>query len=130
MKGICTALFVLFGLAQWVFADDVIHYTLVVTQEYISPACSPRLTLVINGTLPGPEIHANGGDHVHIRYVFAKHALREGYGIMLRTRILQCIGMVFVCPRASHSNVSAIWFSVQRRSRCRNSMANSTREIL
>lgn len=58
----------LLGCLRQVFADDVTHYTLVVTQEVISPACSPRLSLVINGTLPGPELHVEGGEHVHIRY--------------------------------------------------------------
>jgi L-ascorbate oxidase len=58
----------IFALARRGFAQDINHYTLVVTDEVISPACSPRLSLVINGTLPGPELHMNGGDHVHIRY--------------------------------------------------------------
>ena len=57
----------LLGCMREAFADNITHYTLVVTQEVISPACSPRLSLVINGTLPGPELHVEGGQHVHIR---------------------------------------------------------------
>jgi hypothetical protein len=60
-------LLLLLGCMREVFADNITHYTLVVTQEVISPACSPRLSLVINGTLPGPELHVQGGQHVHIR---------------------------------------------------------------
>jgi hypothetical protein len=68
MKAVYVAFGIIFGLVKWVIAVDVIHYTLLVTEEIISPACSPRLSLIINGTLPGPEIHASSGDHVHIRY--------------------------------------------------------------
>jgi len=59
-------------MSPQVFADDVTHYTLVVTQEVISPACSPRLSLVINGTIPGPELHVEGGEHVHIRFRYCE----------------------------------------------------------
>jgi hypothetical protein len=60
---------ILGAVLQYVSAQSgVIDYVLVVTEEVISPACSPRLSLVINGTLPGPEIHVNAGQHVHIRY--------------------------------------------------------------
>ena len=31
-----------------------VEYVLDITEEVISPACSPRLSLVVNGTLPGP----------------------------------------------------------------------------
>lgn len=47
--------------------DDVTHVTLVVTKEVISPACNPRTSLVINGTLPGPQLDFHAGQHVHIR---------------------------------------------------------------
>jgi hypothetical protein len=48
--------------------SDVTDVVLVVTEEIISPACSPRSSLVINGTLPGPELHFHAGQHVHIRF--------------------------------------------------------------
>jgi len=44
-----------------------VEYVLDITEEVISPACSPRLSLVVNGTLPGPLLSVNAGQHVHIR---------------------------------------------------------------
>jgi hypothetical protein len=43
------------------------HYSLVVTEEVIYPACTPRTSLVVNGTFPGPAIYAYAGDHIFIR---------------------------------------------------------------
>jgi hypothetical protein len=84
MKGIVVAsLSILLVLINHVTADNVEHITLIVQDQVISPACSPRLSLVINGTLPGPEIHINGGDHVHIRFnAFAVELLTEESGTM------------------------------------------------
>ena len=59
--------------AQVIAATDVIDYVLVVSEQVISPACSPRLSLVINGTLPGPELHVNAGEHLHVRYFLLPH---------------------------------------------------------
>jgi hypothetical protein len=47
--------------------SDVKEFVLIVSLEVLSPACSPRLSLLVNGTLPGPELHVNAGDHVHVR---------------------------------------------------------------
>jgi hypothetical protein len=46
---------------------EITHITLVISEEVISPACSPRKSLVVNGTLPGPAIHINAGEHIHVR---------------------------------------------------------------
>lgn len=54
--------------AQVIAATDVIDHVLVISEQVISPACSPRLSLVINGTLPGPELHVNAGEHLHVMY--------------------------------------------------------------
>lgn len=96
MKGIVVAsLLILLLLINHVTADNVKHITLIVQDQVISPACSPRLSLVINGTLPGPEIHVNGGDHVHIRFnALAVELLTEESGTMRQQKILLCIGMV------------------------------------
>jgi len=46
---------------------EITHITLVISEEVISPACSPRKSLVVNGTLPGPALHVNAGEHIHVR---------------------------------------------------------------
>jgi hypothetical protein len=79
MKGVFIVLIAIaIAFFKGVFADDVTHYTLIISDEIISPACSPRLSLVINGTLPGPELHCQGGEHVHIRYSFFNVGLMKG----------------------------------------------------
>jgi|SRR5271170_5370873 len=53
--------------AKYGGCEEIVHITLVISEQVISPACSPRKSLVVNGTLPGPALHVNAGEHVHVR---------------------------------------------------------------
>jgi len=68
MRSMLTLLLAILSLAVNVCAQTDVNITLVVTTQVMSPACSPRLSLVVNGTMPGPELHFYAGQHVHIRY--------------------------------------------------------------
>jgi hypothetical protein len=53
--------------AKYGGCGEIVHITLVISEQVISPTCSPRKSLVVNGTLPGPALHINAGEHVHVR---------------------------------------------------------------
>jgi Multicopper oxidase len=66
--GFSSLLFLLGFILSFVNAETK-HYALVVTEEVIYADCTPRLSLVVNGTFPGPAIYATAGDHIFIRFV-------------------------------------------------------------
>lgn len=68
MRSAFSSLIVLFGLLLAFVNAETKHYSLVVTEEIIYPDCVPRLSLVVNGTFPGPALYATAGDHIFIRY--------------------------------------------------------------
>ena len=63
-----SCLVVLLGLILSLVRAETKHYALVVTEEVIYPDCVPRLSLVVNGTFPGPALYATAGDHIFIRF--------------------------------------------------------------
>ena len=69
MRSFFLGLLVLLGVFLGVVRGETKHYALVVTEEEIYPDCTPRLSLVVNGTFPGPAIYATAGDHIFIRFV-------------------------------------------------------------
>ena len=69
MRSNISGLLVLLGLIFALVKAETKHYALVVTEETLYPDCIPRLSLVVNGTFPGPAIYASAGDHIFIRFV-------------------------------------------------------------
>jgi L-ascorbate oxidase len=70
MRSPLSGLLILLGLLFGFVKAETEHYALVVTEEVIYPDCVPRLSLVVNGTFPGPALYATAGDHIFIRLVF------------------------------------------------------------
>ena len=68
MRSFLLGLLVLLGVLMGMVRGETKHYALVVTEETLYPDCTPRLSLVVNGTFPGPAIYATAGDHIFIRY--------------------------------------------------------------
>ena len=67
MRSPLSGLLVLLGLLLAFVNAETKHYALVVTEEVIYPDCVPRLSLVVNGTFPGPALYVTAGDHIFIR---------------------------------------------------------------
>ena len=68
MRSALSSLLVLLGVFLALVDAETKHYALVVTEELIYPDCVPRLSLVVNGTFPGPALYATAGDHIFIRF--------------------------------------------------------------
>jgi hypothetical protein len=71
MRSFFLGLLVLLGVLMGMVKGETKHYALVVTEETLYPDCTPRLSLVVNGTFPGPAIYATAGDHIFIRYIIS-----------------------------------------------------------
>jgi FtsP/CotA-like multicopper oxidase with cupredoxin domain len=69
-----SGLFCVFCFLVAFVSAETKHYALVATEEIIYPDCTPRLSLVVNGTFPGPALYATAGDHIFIRYVAFERA--------------------------------------------------------
>jgi len=67
MKSLFSSLVLLIGFLLVVVKAETKHYALVATEELIYPDCTPRLSLLMNGTFPGPTLYATAGDHIFIR---------------------------------------------------------------
>ena len=70
-------IFVLLGLCLSVVNAEIKRYALVVTEKLIYPDCTPRLSLVVNGSFPGPTFYATASDHIFIRFIFYWTLLTE-----------------------------------------------------
>jgi hypothetical protein len=68
MRSAFSSLLALLGVFLALVNAETKHYALVVTEELIYPDCVPRLSLVVNGTFPGPALYATAGDHIFIRF--------------------------------------------------------------
>jgi len=78
MRSIFAILVGLLGLLCALVQADTKHYALVVTEQVIYPDCTPRTSLVVNGTFPGPALYAEAGDHILIRFVIVHSILTTG----------------------------------------------------
>jgi hypothetical protein len=67
MKSVFSGLLILLGFILSFVRAETKHYALVASEEIIYPDCTPRLSLVVNGTFPGPALYATAGDHIFIR---------------------------------------------------------------
>jgi hypothetical protein len=75
MQATFSGLLVLVGLLLSFVKAETKHYALVVSEELIYPDCTPRLSLVVNGTFPGPALYATAGDHIFIRFVVLEESI-------------------------------------------------------
>jgi len=119
MNSSFSGLLVLLGfLLSFVYAETK-HYALVATEEVVYPDCTPRLSVVINGTFPGPALYAMAGDHIFIRYVFMTANFLMLKGLQRSFRELNH-------PLAWNQSV---WFPIRRWDSVRQSMAHSSGEV-
>jgi Multicopper oxidase len=120
MKSIFSGLLVLLAFLLSFVDAETKHYALVVTEEVIYPDCTPRLSLVVNGTFPGPALYATAGDHIFIRYAFG--LLFDSWQGLQRGNERQ-----FDHALAWYQPVR---LAVCRRDTVRESMAHSSRQVL
>jgi L-ascorbate oxidase len=72
MKSIFSGLLVLLAFLLSFVDAETKHYALVASEQVVYPDCTPRLSVVVNGTFPGPALYATAGDHIFIRYAFGQ----------------------------------------------------------